>query len=738
MFKLYFAILIVIGIGLVSGDPCLGQYAGGKRQHRLPEHGDRPNQHHVVRPHRASGVKRPFDSYDSLYLYRSWREMDKMSQFAEKELKLAQQLNDPYAISYAIMRQAYVYQLIDMPQMSLEFNLKGMEIAKKHGYHDLIGGGAKALILLAEEHMNINRLHELIEFLMPYIDHENSVVKCEANKFIAEAYLVIHDLYNILGDSVQAKKSLKTGLQFSSCTFHPESDHSRVSITVDLLVKAGRCDEALPELLSRLKPRLRGRPGPQRSSFAHMICQCYIQKNKLDSAEIFANELNHLFKADSSLKRSQFKSQVASTLSTLYGKLGNRSLQLYYSDLESQLLKKSLLYKSMTTTHEYSIKYQAEERKKQLRAQKLENEKQNRFIILLLVGVFAATLIISLLVRINLNRKISNLNLSIKNQEISRQASQLEELSKFKEGLSGMIVHDLKTPLSAIIDLSQKESTPKNTMSIIHEAGKKMLNMVLNILDVQKFEETSVKLNRSLVNISELINQYMEELSLQLKEKNIRIVKKIAHDYIINIDVDLMGRVLMNLLANAIKYSDHNKKILITAEPDEKNQIIIKVTDEGQGIPQDQLPYIFDKFWQHRSKKMKGIRSVGLGLTFCKMVVEAHEGTIGAHSELGIGTEIFFKLPFSEKASPLEGKGADYQSNEDHGLKLTTESIALLKPYANRMDKFNVYELMDVSAILDEIEVVNEEVEAWKAEIERTIVVSNQDHYQELIKMVLA
>jgi len=259
---------------------------------------------------------------------------------------------------------------------------------------------------------------------------------------------------------------------------------------------------------------------------------------------------------------------------------------------------------------------------------------------------------------------------------VNAQKEKLQELDNFKEAMTGMIVHDLKNPLNAIIGLSSMNPEDE-MMQMINSAGNQMLNLVLNILDVQKFENTEVKLNLNEASLYELAEEANRQVTLLIKQKKQILNINILPQTIISTDSEVTIRVFVNMLTNAIKYTpnggsisinqeailfnedDYNKSDLIpdTIKTKFKFQTpicLISVSDTGQGIPADKLHLVFEKFGQVEAKKSGGVRSTGLGMTFCKMVVEAHGGAIWITSEVGKGTNFYFTLPFARNNESIQ------------------------------------------------------------------------------------
>jgi len=145
---------------------------------------------------------------------------------------------------------------------------------------------------------------------------------------------------------------------------------------------------------------------------------------------------------------------------------------------------------------------------------------------------------------------------------VNSQKEKLLELDKFKEGMTGMIVHDLKNPLNAILGISSLY--PEEDMwLIVNSAGSQMLNLVLNILDVQKFENTEVKLNLTEGTVFSLASEACKQVALLIKQKNLNLSLQINPSIVVNVDQEIIIRVFVNILTNAIKYTRSEGQIII-------------------------------------------------------------------------------------------------------------------------------------------------------------------------------
>jgi signal transduction histidine kinase len=365
-----------------------------------------------------------------------------------------------------------------------------------------------------------------------------------------------------------------------------------------------------------------------------------------------------------------------------------------------------------------------------------------------IIYLVSLAVLVILIVKENTKRLLQQkiqleLTVETRTQELKDANDKLLELDEFKEGMTGMIVHDLKNPLNGIINISKSYSLEKQLFRT-KQIGKQILNMVVNILDVYKYEETKLivdKLDHSLYKISQ---NAINEVAFLADQKNIEISNAILPETGVKADKEIAERIFVNILTNAIKYTPNNGSIgLSTKEYNrDKSYVYIEIVDTGIGIPSDQLDKVFDKFSQVSAKKSGKIRSTGLGLTFCKIAVEAHEGEIAVVSNTGQGTTFWFTLPvgkFSEKTSKLQNI-RKFVKEDRHIITslLTVSEKQLLEPFLLEFRKFKIYEISKLRKLLNQIEAVHsKKIELWKEEMSLAIRSGNEEKYRQLVNETL-
>ena len=240
-------------------------------------------------------------------------------------------------------------------------------------------------------------------------------------------------------------------------------------------------------------------------------------------------------------------------------------------------------------------------------------------------------------------------------EEALRQSNdQLRELNNQKNEFLGMAAHDLRNPIAVIQNtslilsryssenLSEKQ---QEFLRKIHDTSKFMLELLNNLLDISKIEAGKLELEITKNNYPNFLEKTIEFNRFFATEKSISMDLVLSNEIPpIGFDQNKIEQVLNNLISNAIKYSHPHTTITIEVLK-EKAFVVTNVIDQGQGIPQDELPHVFKAFQKTSTKPTAGEKSTGLGLAIVKKIVEGHQGEIGVESEVGKGSTFFFKLP---------------------------------------------------------------------------------------------
>jgi signal transduction histidine kinase len=225
-----------------------------------------------------------------------------------------------------------------------------------------------------------------------------------------------------------------------------------------------------------------------------------------------------------------------------------------------------------------------------------------------------------------------------------------KELVEMKSDFLHAVTHDLRNPLGSILGfldflrkgvagvLNPRQSAMVESM---HKSASRLMSMVNNILDLDRMEAGRIKPSLKEASLAGVAGQAVEMLGALAQRRGIRMELKAEEEFTTALDTDQIGRVVLNLLGNAVKFSPDDGCVTVSIEEREAFHLVC-VADEGPGIPPAYLEKIFGKFVQVPGHKRGG---TGLGLAISKGFVEAHGGRIWAESEPGKGSRFYFTVP---------------------------------------------------------------------------------------------
>lgn len=237
--------------------------------------------------------------------------------------------------------------------------------------------------------------------------------------------------------------------------------------------------------------------------------------------------------------------------------------------------------------------------------------------------------------------KFLNLQLKQKSKELTKASNKLQKLNEtlrlndlLKDEFISTVTHEMKTPLTSIrafseilLDEDLPEEDKKKFLDIIIQETGRMTRLIDQVLDLERFDSGRQKLNLEPTDIKILLLQACDSLLQVFKEKNIEFKMDLQFDTLeLTVDEDRIKQVVLNLLSNASKFA--KSVTIITAKVEEGN-LLVEVLDDGKGVPMEEVPYIFDKFFQAKNQTSKKPIGSGLGLAISKKIIEYHGGIIG-------------------------------------------------------------------------------------------------------------
>ena len=263
--------------------------------------------------------------------------------------------------------------------------------------------------------------------------------------------------------------------------------------------------------------------------------------------------------------------------------------------------------------------------------------------------------ILTFLIDITSEKTLENLESDI--EENIKVLNKTKEFNLLIRNFFTNMSHELKTPINVIysgvqmitMDLQlpneNKILRSKAYLKTMKKNCLRIIRLINNFLDTTKLESGSIKLSKRNSDIVYTIENIVQSVASYLKDKNINIIFDTdIEEKIMSYDEEVIERILLNLLSNSIKFSNDRKDIYVTVS-DKNDRIIIKVRDDGEGIPNSKLGIIFERFGQANSSLSRECEGTGIGLYLVKSFVELHGGTIEILSEEGVGCEAIIELP---------------------------------------------------------------------------------------------
>lgn len=242
---------------------------------------------------------------------------------------------------------------------------------------------------------------------------------------------------------------------------------------------------------------------------------------------------------------------------------------------------------------------------------------------------------------------------------VIRDMTEERRLDKLRKDFIANVSHELRTPIAmlqgyseAIVDDVAESKAEKNELAaIIHDESLRMSRLVNELLDLARMEAGHIQLNLETVKIESFIDKIIKKFQRIAEENNVKI--KLSTNITISqatFDSDRIEQVFTNLIDNAIRHTDEQGYVHIKVTVDE-TEFLAEIADNGSGIPEEDLPFVFERFYKAdksrtRNKKKKG---TGLGLAIAKNIIDAHQGTIRVKSKLQQGTTFTFAIPQSNK-----------------------------------------------------------------------------------------
>ncbi len=360
--------------------------------------------------------------------------------------------------------------------------------------------------------------------------------------------------------------------------------------------------------------------------------------------------------------------KVHNLLSKAHNKLGDYENAYLEAHLYNTLSDSLYNEKVVAITNDLEEKYKNEQKTKEiallekdndLQALRLKQQRTSRNVII----IFALILLL-----------IAGL---LYNQfRIKQKANkELQELDRIKSNFFANISHEFRTPLTLIrgpiehLEQNPDERLSMENVKMIRRNSNRVLNLVNQLLELSKIDEGNLKLETTEGDVFKILRAAASSFSSHAAQRHIDYKLEIPKKTVwASFDRDKLEKIVYNLLSNAFKFSEDNSMIAFRATH-ENERLIMHISDSGKGIPEDQLPYIFDRFYQVDTGNTKEYEGSGIGLSLSKDLVELMDGTITVSSELHKGSFFTIHLPLQEIQTRIEKSTVDSSSLEKGDIK---------------------------------------------------------------------
>ncbi|MDY0348029.1 MAG: tetratricopeptide repeat protein [Tenuifilaceae bacterium] len=550
--------------------------------------------------------------------YRQLKSHQNALKYFNQALSITSDDADPIGKSYIYIHLGNTYMDINNPTEAIKSYKEALAYRKKIGNERLISQAMRSLAVAYAENNQFAKANSLLHNALAIAQQKNDT-KSQA------------DIYNELGNLSLKEDKLRQAIDYFEKASVIYEDNSNLD-------RRGLCIRKIGETQIKLK------------EYTKAI-------NSLNLALKLAKATENIkLKELTLLALYEYYDQIGQPTEALsYYKMHvatrdilNKQVQeeaIWQASLDLELNKKAEEIKQIESEVE-SLRTEAQLKTLQLEQQALLRN------FLIVISIFILIIAIgSVYGYVTIRRK--NTTLYEANEKLAQSEGELKKLVQTKDKLFSIIAHDLRSPFTALVGLTEVLTNDSGRMNqeernefsgVIHSSSTKLLSLIDNLLHWSRSQTGKIKLNPQRANLYNLTTEVISVLELQATPKSIDIKNEIPESIHINADYNTMSTVMRNLISNAIKFTETNGKVVITASQSSKGTKL-SVADSGIGISPENQEKLFKIEHSYSTEGTSNEKGTGLGLIVCKEFVEQNNGNITVTSELNVGTTFNITFP---------------------------------------------------------------------------------------------
>ena len=670
-------------------------------------------------------------------------DLDSAVYYQELSMKLARKMNGHSFLIQALINQGRFKSLRNLDDLGKTDYEKAIELARQHDNIQLIQA---ATIELSEYYYFVDSLEQSVSLAFQIIDE---VIEVPDSAKAARCF-------NILGINFLKQKQFDLALKYFQQFEIYAKGYNKIVARANAALALTELTR-YPEALEMFKKCVNQNPGDNildiqdNANAYNSISDLFYKMNMYDSAEYYGLKAYAIFTKFNNSFNSYFAAQ---NLSKIYIDWNKPEVAIAYGDTAMKLAEETNSIRLVWQAHEFlgrayakadnhqksyqflneaynlkdsvsslernevinelEVRYQAERRETENNMLKMEQKiqqmtisRQKAFLIMVSAVTIIVCLVLILLWKLLQKRNQDAKRIKHQNELLALQTSKLKQTDESRSRFFSNISHDLRTPLTLINGFFQVLKEDSNLLTEKTEQAqeravqslKQMAQLTDEINDLTLIDGNKIDLSYSLVPIAQLVSLHIKMFHTHAELKNIQLKFDCEIDPGINIHADgkQVEKIIHNLLSNALKFTDSGGEITTTVSAGE-DRVLIKVSDNGIGIDDKHLPYVFDRFFQSGEQDHSSKEGLGIGLSMVKELTELHGGNVRAESECGKGSDFYVELPFNlDKQITLSEK--NYRLSVPPVIKKKSKIRQI--PVLDNEDKFYVLIVEDHEEILN-------------------------------------